>query len=214
LDHHRLTPFWGYCGRHTAGDHNPTISDIEAFRPSARPDAWPTLIGLLAFCLTVNVASAEAPQTMLSEHNSQRSKHCVPALTWSADLAAAAQAYADGCEFEHSKVPGENLAWGTGLSGRGATDMWYSEITKYNFAAPVWSTEVGHFTQVVWRNSAQIGCAMASCSGLNYWVCRYSPPGNWNVDTPGELAQNVPPPCIERVPKPPSGADIFKKMRP
>ena len=30
---------------------------------------------------------------------------------------------------------------------------------------------------------------------LAFWVCRYSPPGNWNVNNPGVLAGNVPPPC-------------------
>jgi pathogenesis-related protein 1 len=176
-------------------------------------------VGLLIFCLVANAASAETPQAMLSAHNTYRSKHCVPALTWSAQLAAAAQDWANGCKrddkdpkkFAHSKVPGEgeNLAWGTGLSIKGAVDLWYSEISKYNFAVPVWSNEVGHFTQVVWRSSAQLGCAAASCSGQTYWVCRYAPPGNFNVDTPGQLAQNVlAPDCqrrIESVPLPPPG---------
>jgi hypothetical protein len=28
---------------------------------------------------------------------------------------------------------------------------------------------------------------MSVCNGQNYFVCQYSPPGNWNVDTPGVL---------------------------
>jgi len=183
------------------------------------------LLGLLILCLSANAASAEDPQAMLASHNAYRSKHCVPPLTWSAQLAAAAQTWASGCKpddknpknFAHSKVAGENLAWGTSLSAKGAVDLWYSEISKYNFAAPVWSNEVGHFTQVVWRNTTQIGCAAASCAGQTYWVCRYAPPGNFNVNTPGQLAQNVPEPCerrIESVPKPPPGFNPGPKSAP
>ena len=184
-----------------------------------------SFVGLLIFCLVANAASAETPQAMLSAHNTYRSKHCVPALTWSAQLATAAQTWANGCKrddknpknFAHSDVPGENLAWGTGLSAKGAVDLWYSEIGKYNFAAPVWSNGVGHFTQVVWRNSTQIGCAAASCSGQTYWVCRYAPPGNFNVNSPGQLAQNVPESCerrIESVPLPRGNPDKLFKMKP
>ena len=42
---------------------------------------------------------------------------------------------------------------------------------------------MGHFTQLVWKGSTQIGCGVASCGGQNFWVCRYSPPGNFNVST-------------------------------
>ena len=80
---------------------------------------------------------------------------------------------------------------------------WYDEIAKYDFAAPGFSQKTGHFTQVVWRNSKELGCAKASCSGKDYWVCRYSPPGN----IAGQFPENVQS-CehgIESVPKPPSG---------
>jgi uncharacterized protein YkwD len=146
--------------------------------------------------------SADA-KAALNAHNGYRAKHCVPALSWSSDLAKQAQAWASGCApsgggFAHSPGAfqggyGENLAWGSGLSAGGAVDLWYNEVGQYNFGAPSWSNAVGHFTQVVWRNSKQVGCAMAVCGGQNYWVCRYAPPGNWNVNT--ELANNVPAPC-------------------
>ncbi len=151
--------------------------------------------------------SAEA-KAILDVHNGYRAKHCVPNLTWSAQLSAQAQDWANRCTsnnqngFAHSGDPwksadgfGENLAWGTALSANGAVDMWYGEIARYNFAAPVWSQAVSHFTQVIWRNSAQLGCAVANCGGRNLWVCRYAPTGNWNVNNPGVLAGNVPPAC-------------------
>lgn len=150
--------------------------------------------------------SADA-QAILSAHNGYRNKHCVPNLTWSAQLAASAQSWANRCTrngggFAHSSEAwssangfGENLAWGTNLSARGAVDLWYREINQYNFSTPSWSSGVAHFTQVVWRNSRQLGCAKALCSGRNYWVCRYSPTGNWNANDRAVLTANVPRLC-------------------
>jgi uncharacterized protein YkwD len=151
-------------------------------------------------------------QAILKAHNEYRAKHCVSALTWSAQLEADARAWANGCKFAHSTAAGENLAWGGPTqSAKEAVDLWYGEIKDYNFAAPKCcnppdAPKVGHFTQMVWRNTAQLGCAMANCpppspdpdhynGAWQYWVCRYSPPGNWNVNTPGELAKNVLPVC-------------------
>jgi hypothetical protein len=92
------------------------------------------------------------------------------------------------------------LYWGTTATANQAVDWWYSEIARYNFDDPIGSFNagradrtkaVGHFTQLVWKNSKQLGCAMALCRGQNFWVCRYAPTGNWNVETPGVLAANV-----------------------
>ena len=150
------------------------------------------------------VSSSDA-QAVLNAHNAYRAKHCVPALTWSSQLAAEAQQWADACPsngFKHSPGAwqgangyGENLSWGTNQSAQGAVDNWYREIGQYNFNAPAYSNAVGHFTQLIWRNSKQLGCGMAVCNGMKYWVCRYSPTGNWNTGNPGVLATNVPALC-------------------
>jgi len=143
---------------------------------------------------------------IVAAHNGYRSMHCAPALTWSTQLAASAQQWANACTsngqggFKHDDKRGqvgENLYWGTRTTAKNAVDWWYGEISNYDFANPKCCgppkipAVVGHFTQVVWRNSTQVGCGVAACSGKNFWVCRYSPPGNWNVDKPGELAANV-----------------------
>jgi hypothetical protein len=164
--------------------------------------AAPMLLGASADLLALSNADTQA---LLNTHNAHRAKHCVPALTWSSQLAAQAQAWADKCPstgFKHSdgwnKQPpyGENLAWGTNRGAKNAVDAWYNEIGSYNFNAPKYSNAVGHFTQVIWRGSAQLGCGMSVCQGQNYWVCQYSPSGNWNVDKPGVLAANVPAICV------------------
>ena len=126
-------------------------------------------------------------QEALDAHNTYRVRHQVDPLVWDDAVAASAQSWADGCVFEHSGVGyGENLAWGHS-SMKAAIDVWYDEVSRYDYSNPVFSAETGHFTQVVWKNSKRIGCAKGNgCSG-NYWVCQYDPPGNYL----GQFAENV-----------------------
>jgi uncharacterized protein YkwD len=127
---------------------------------------------------------------IVDAHNAVRAKHCAGPLTWSPKLAAVAQDWANslkaqGCKFGHKprNQYGENLAAGTSgtLDGRAVADMWYDEVKLYKFPDGGFSMQTGHFTQVVWRQTTQLGCAMTSCNGMDIWVCEYDPPGN--VDT-------------------------------
>ncbi|HEX9188246.1 MAG TPA: CAP domain-containing protein, partial [Vicinamibacteria bacterium] len=110
----------------------------------------------------------------------------LPPVRWSSEVAASAQAWADhlrdrnGCALVHDdRSPyGENLAAGRGLSPAGAVRRWASEKDLYTFG-PVRSLVAGHYTQIVWRDSVEIGCGMAGCAdGTRVVCCRYSPPGN------------------------------------
>jgi uncharacterized protein YkwD len=134
-------------------------------------------------------------QTVLDAHNAYRAKHCVPALTWSAQIAYSAQQWANRCDFNHDDQSphGENLFWGTAgaYSPQAAVAAWYDEIAHYNFTKPAFSEKAGHFTQVVWTGSKQLGCGMATCRGNHFWVCRYSPPGN----VTGQFSRNVSKTC-------------------
>src|SRR5262245_55398988 len=93
-----------------------------------------------------------AAQEMLALHNAKRRLHCAPDLTWSGELAAAAQAWADRCELAHAPRSvnpgqGENLARGAGSLGMAASlfQGWYDEVHKYNFGAPGFQKGTGHF---------------------------------------------------------------------
>ena len=135
-------------------------------------------------------------QAILDAHNAYRAKHCVPSLAWSAELAASAQQWATRCDFNHDDHSrfGENLFWGTAgaYSPKSAVTSWYDEIAEHDFARPHFNEKTGHFTQVVWRSSKQIGCGMALCRGNQFWVCRYWPSGNVS----GQFGRNVPKPCL------------------
>lgn len=139
---------------------------------------------------------------MLDAHNVLRAQHCSPEMTWDAEVAQSAQAWADRCQWEHAQGTGlgENLAAAAGSvrTPKQTTDGWYSEIAQYNFAAPGFSFGTGHFTQVVWKGSTRLGCAMAICPATSispdwgawptaqFVVCRYAPQGNT-----GAYAENV-----------------------
>ena len=177
--------------------------------------SWtPRCAGGLAFLGFVLIGSLEAglgadlSGTMLPAHNSYRARHGVPALTWSNALASGAQLWANACTpqgggFAHSPQAfsnyGENLSWGTGQSPDQAVASWYAESGRYDYNNALTSFngsrgEVRHFTQLVWRGTSQVGCGVWNCSGQNLYVCRYSPPGNFNAQNPGVLATNVPRP--------------------
>jgi len=68
--------------------------------------------------------------------------------------------------------------------------MWYDEIKDYNFKNPGNFGGTGHFTQVVWAGSLEMGVAKAGeDTGSQYVVARYSPPGN----VMGQYQENVHP---------------------
>ncbi len=70
--------------------------------------------------------------------------------------------------------------------------MWYDEIKDYDFKKPGFSSNTGHFTQVVWVDSVELGVGKATAAnGMQFVVARYFPPGNIlgrfpdNVKSPG-----------------------------
>ncbi len=59
------------------------------------------------------------------------------------------------------------------------TDQWYSEVQKYNFSSPGFRSGTGHFSQVVWRDSTDMGIGKAeSKDGKIFVVANYKPAGN------------------------------------
>jgi uncharacterized protein YkwD len=138
---------------------------------------------------------ATPPRPILAAHDRLRAMHCAPPMRWSERLEASAQAWADelvarGCAFEHSSGSyGENLAAGTAghLDAEAVAQMWYREVADYDFARGGFSMQTGHFTQLVWVGTTELGCGRSTCNGLDVWVCQYGPPGN----VEGQYRQNV-----------------------
>jgi pathogenesis-related protein 1 len=138
---------------------------------------------------------------LVGAHNAWRQRAGVPPLRWAADLAARAQARAEylavhGCVIEHGLLPentGENLYRAGPLHGEGrkdelfpvsatrVVDAWGAEAADYS---PVTGTcardrQCGHYTQIVWPTTEEVGCGMSVCPTLGQvWVCNYRPRGN------------------------------------
>ena len=72
------------------------------------------------------------------------------------------------------------LFLGKELTGSGATQMWYDEIKDYDFSQPAkYNPKCGHFTQVIWHGSKEVGAGIAKGdNGMTYVVARYKPAGN------------------------------------
>ncbi len=70
-------------------------------------------------------------------------------------------------------------------------DSWYSEMTKHQFGSEPRTLGTGHFTQVVWKGSKEMGIAQARSAGNKIIVvANYDPPGNFI----GKYCENVAPP--------------------
>jgi uncharacterized protein YkwD len=133
---------------------------------------------------------------MMKGHNAARAAVGVAPLVWSDTLAASAAGYARTMartgRFQHAEQPmgaggwGENLWTGTRYA-YGYPEMfgyWLAEQKNFvNGVTPAFSRtgqwgDVAHYTQIVWRTSTRVGCAVASSKTDDYLVCRYSQPGN------------------------------------
>jgi pathogenesis-related protein 1 len=154
--------------------------------PAAPPSSTPAAATAPSAPASASAAPPGVAAALVAAHNRERARHCARALTWSPALARIAQAWADhlghaGCRLEHSRNRyGENLAAGSagGLGPGDVVSMWSGEASGYDFRRPGFSMSTGHFTQVVWRDTARVGCGVATCNGLDIWVCNYDPPGN------------------------------------
>ena len=149
----------------------------------------PLLIGGTTF-------RADFNQRVLAAHNAERAAMGVAPLSWNAQLATDARAWADELaktgRFEHSpdeagvEPQGENLWAGTprAFTPERMVGLWVAEKSDYrpgvfpNNSRSGDVEQVGHYTQLIWRNSGQVGCATAVGKDEEFLVCRYSHAGN------------------------------------
>ena len=132
---------------------------------------------------------------LLAAHNRERDAHGIAPLAWDPALAAEAAAWGEQLaatgEFEHADTgdddpQGENLWAGT----RGAyapeemVEGWIEEKKFFRPGRfPDNSTtgdfaDVGHYTQLMWRETDRVGCALAEGAAEEVLVCRYRTAGN------------------------------------
>lgn len=135
-------------------------------------------------------------QELIDQHNFARAEVGVSKIEWSSKLAHVAQKYANylassSCTLIHSqnKNYGENLFWGSGkyYSALEASNCWYEEKQLYSYEKvnDINFHDDGHYTQMIWKNTTQVGVGVAKCSDGSYiYVANYYPPGNYIGEYP------------------------------
>lgn len=152
-----------------------------------------------------DVPSIDDPQFQadaLWAHNIERRYVGVPDLRWSPQLAREAKAWVDHIApygvLQHAPQTGDNKQgeniWLNTVGRRTVGSMiagWSIEKNIYIVGGrhPNVSTtgnwhDVGHYTQMVWASTTEVGCAVGRGPKKDILVCRYAPMGNWR----GEMA--------------------------
>jgi uncharacterized protein YkwD len=129
---------------------------------------------------------------MLKAHNGERALMGEPPLKWDPILAAHAAGWAEylagigHLEHDRGSGEGENLWMGDAGAYKpyAMVDDWIGEKVNFAYGAfPYVSRthswhDIGHYTQIIWRHTERLGCAMTTADGWDYLVCRYRAPGN------------------------------------
>ncbi|CAC5376087.1 PI16 [Mytilus coruscus] len=152
------------------------------------------LLSVFGTCLGSKYSSL-----LINEHNRYRKVENaanMQKMVWSQTLEQEATAWAAKCSNSHQQNGrGENLAMQSvgediNVLIRRGIKMWFDE--KRNYApGGGFSMSTGHYTQLVWADSKQLGCGVQICNPNSkfpmqymYLVCFYDPPGNFNNREP------------------------------
>jgi pathogenesis-related protein 1 len=181
----------------TNNANNPSPAKTVPVAPvSANDDSGST-------CSGANQLTSAEIQEILRVHNAARAEVNVPPLKWNCKLADFAQDWVNRDAWGHSSsadrqkiivgsYSGENLAGAAPSSNNIATTGptgWWEEKAFWNSAsASCQAGEVcGHYTQMVWRDTTEVGCGLNRKSSVMggkwtqnsvYLSCVYNPGGN------------------------------------
>lgn len=170
-----------------SGDYEVTIEDVSTVSEET----------------SARVLGRRNVRRILKGHNDAREEVGVAPLVWSEEVAESARRWARQLATEHPgqllhsprsdrNGYGENLSMGYAFGTSGtvmtpeyAVQLWTDEKEDYDYDSNSCASGAicGHYTQVVWENSTEVGCATAryTYNGRRYqvWVCQYNPAGNY-----------------------------------
>lgn len=161
-----------------------------------------------ATCGTATAMTTAQQTQIINTHNTYRAQEGASNMmlqTYSDEMARVAQGYANKCIWGHGDLYdcegnrlGQNLFVISNANGYPALNTtyvvaaWYGEKAYYTQSSqacnPPPGGECGHYTQVAWARSGQVGCGFAQCPTMNvggstwknalFVVCDYTQPGN------------------------------------
>ncbi|KAL5342351.1 CAP domain-containing protein [Aspergillus crustosus] len=193
----------------------PAVTSVAAEPETVWTSSWESTWSTTHSTSTAPPASTQAPTNdyqshVKFSHNIHRANHSATDLSWSADLEASAQELAARCVYQHDTSIngggyGQNIGYGTpsdDVAVMISNLMYNDEVgyfeNLYGEASPDMSLfeKWGHFSQIVWKGTTEVGCATVTCNSLGnvdsatavpFTVCNYYPPGNYD----GEYADNI-----------------------
>jgi len=183
-------------------DHQDAIALVPKSQQRVITDQSPTKAA--SDCSQDSPLSQTDMTALLDAHNQARADENagLSSLRWNCDLAAVAQEWADTGSFRHSPSDwrtgryeawanedvwwiGENLYWYSAPNGDpvDAVTLWVEERSLYNYQRNSCPGVCGHYTQVVWEETTDVGCGVYD-RGETIVVCHYLPGGNVNGARP------------------------------
>lgn len=150
---------------------------------------WTLIPALLPLVLVASFGESTIEKQMLDAQNAVRVRVGVRPLVWSDKLVRIAQEWADTLVKEGSFRHRPGSPWGENLYAVTGTEFlpqqivngWAAEAKDFDYADNRCKEDrmCGHYTQLVWRDTRQVGCAVARGGNREVWVCEYSPKGNY-----------------------------------
>jgi len=168
------------------------------------------MVVFILIIIFIALATCTFEETILSAINAVRAQKKNPPakagsikpLTWNAGLAKLAAEWAEKCNFSHNYLNvklapfsyiGQNIFGGPSTNGANAVSAWAAEKEKYTYTT-ISSTnylKTGHYTQLIWSGTTQVGCATKTCKGLvnfpegtGITVCNFGQGGNYQNEYP------------------------------
>jgi len=152
--------------------------------------------------------NAKEIQDIVNIHNRLRAGEGasnMEVLRWNAKLASLGQQWADRCNFAHGQPSfnaqqvgyqqlGQNLYASSDPKHRAVDGVqsWFDEKPDYYYGSGQCNPGkvCGHYTQVVWAKTREVGCGWTFCNSIagmrsaHFLVCNYGPAGNYNNQKP------------------------------
>lgn len=138
--------------------------------------------------------SAQEKEAFVLSHNDWRKEVNSAPLEWNSNMAKQAADYALKIakmgNLVHSHCDeGENLYMTSAqvFSPEDAVNAWGSEKEYYRAGTKINNNnykKFGHYTQMIWYKTSEVGCGAAQSKYGTFVVCRYNPPGNFIGEKP------------------------------